>query len=85
MCGSAHWVPPITRAFCEEKWIPKDLAPPKKLVPAPKASASQPPKKAGEVAHMGAKPAAKPTHRLFLSQFLVIGSPGLCTVTFPDL
>ena len=33
----------FTRDICEEKWIPNDLAPPKKSVPAPWQKQSQPP------------------------------------------
>ena len=42
----------FSRDICEETWIPKDLAPPKKPVPAPK--------QAGRVAQAGTKPAARP-------------------------
>ena len=37
--GKLYFTPDI----CEEKWIPKDLAPPKKLVPAPAQEQNQPP------------------------------------------
>ena len=47
----------FTRDMCEEKWIPKDLAPPKKSVPAPKARAKPAPKQVDLVAQAGAKPA----------------------------
>ena len=50
----------FTLDICEVKWIRKDLVPPKKLVPAPKARAKPAPKQAGRVAQVGAKPAAKP-------------------------
>ena len=33
----------FTRDICEEKWIPKDLVPPKKSVAAPKARAKAAP------------------------------------------
>ena len=35
----------FTRDICEEKWIPKDLVPPKKSVAAPKARAKAAPPK----------------------------------------
>ena len=50
----------FSRDICVEKWIPKDLAPPKNSVPALKARAKPAPKQAGRVAQAGAKPAAKP-------------------------
>ena len=57
----------FTRYICEEHGILKDLVPPKKLVPAPKARpkpalkarANPAPKQAGRVAQAGANPAAK--------------------------
>ena len=57
----------FTRDICEEKWIPKDLVPPKKLVAAPKARAKAAPqprgkpaaKRTGLAVQAGAKAAAK--------------------------
>ena len=54
----------FTRDICEEKWIPKDLVPPKKSVAAPKARGKAAPqprgKPAGLAVQAGAKAAAKP-------------------------
>ena len=58
----------FTRDICEEKLIPKDLVPPKKLVAAPKARAKAAPQPRGKPAakrtslavQAGAKAAAKP-------------------------
>ena len=63
------------RDICEEKWIPKDLVPPKKSVAAPKARAKaalQPrakpaAKRTGLAVQAGAKAAAKPTVRAIAS------------------
>ena len=56
----------LTRDTCEEKWIPKDLAPPKKSAPAPKARAKPAPK-----AGAGTEPAAKPAPRFMPPQHSV--------------
>ena len=40
----------FTRHICEEKWIPKDLAPAEKLVPAPKVRANPAPRHSGLLA-----------------------------------
>ena len=61
----------FTRDICEEKWIPKDLVPPKTLVFAPKARAKAAPqpiakpaaKRTGLAVQAGAKAAAKPAPR----------------------
>ena len=60
-----------TRDICEEKWIPKDLVPPKKSVAAPKARGKAAPqprgKPAGLAVQAGAKAAAKPAPRAIAS------------------
>ena len=61
----------FTRDISEEKWIPKDLVSPKKLVAAPKARAKAAPqprakpaaKRTGLAVQAGAKAAAKPAPR----------------------
>ena len=61
----------FTRDICEEKWIPKDLVPPKKSVDAPKARAKAAPqprgkpaaKRTGLAVQADAKAAAKPAPR----------------------
>ena len=61
----------FTRDICEEKWIPKDLVPPKKSVAAPKARGKAAPqprgKPAGLAVQAGAKAAAKPAPRAIAS------------------
>ena len=65
----------FTRDICEEKWIPKDLVPTKKPVPAPKARAKAAPqprakpaaKRTGLAVQAGAKTAAKPAPRAIAS------------------
>ena len=61
----------FTRDICEEKWIPKDLVPPKKSVAAPKARGKVAPqprgKPAGLAVQAGAKAAAKPAPRAIAS------------------
>ena len=51
---------PDPSGICEETWIPKDLAPPQKSMPALKARAKPAPKQACQLVQAGAKPAAKP-------------------------
>ena len=65
----------FTRDICEEKWIPKDLVPPKKSVAAPKARGKAAPqprgkpaaKRTGLAVQAGAKAAAKPAPRAIAS------------------
>ena len=63
--------PVVTDDVCEEKWIPKDLVPPKKSVAAPKARGKAAPqprgKPAGLAVQAGAKAAAKPAPRAIVS------------------
>ena len=57
----------FTRDICEEKWIPKDLVPPKKSVAAPKARGKPAAKRTGLAVQAGAKAAAKLAPRAIAS------------------